>query len=110
MLQHVTLVQNTTTDPGDVYAQQVLDYCAAHQIKVSHLRVSGKFSPEVPKEASKPDLVIVLGGDGTFLRTARRFVRNRVPLVGVNTGTLGFLTYIDVKYLHQYLDRLRLGA
>jgi NAD+ kinase len=109
MLQQITLVQNTTTDPSDIYASQVLTYCAVHQIQVFHLKVSGKIAPEVPPEAAHPDLVIVLGGDGTFLRTARCFVRNHVPLVGVNTGTLGFLTYINVNALDDYLDRLRLG-
>jgi NAD+ kinase len=110
MLKHITLVQNTTTDPGDRYAQQVLSYCHLHDIRVSHIQVAGKLLPAVPEEAANPDLVIVLGGDGTFLRTMRCFVQNRVPLVGVNTGTLGFLTYIDVQSLADYLERLRLGA
>lgn len=109
MLKQITLVQNTTTDPGDVYARRVLDYFAEHGVAVSHLRVSGKDCPEVPESAAEPDLVIVLGGDGTFLRTARRFVHRQVPLVGVNTGTLGFLTYIDVRHLSEHLDRLRTG-
>ncbi len=109
MLKHVTLVQNMTTDPGNVYAQRVLNYFAEHAIKVSHLRVTGKDCPNVSDEAANPDLVIVLGGDGTFLRTARRFVHRHVPLVGVNTGTLGFLTYIDVRFLSEHLERLRTG-
>jgi NAD+ kinase len=108
MLKHITLVQNTTTDPGDRYAQQVLRFCHLHDIQVSHIQIAGKHLPEVPPEAANPDLVVVLGGDGTFLRTMRCFVHNKVPLVGVNTGTLGFLTYIDVQSLGEYLERLRI--
>ncbi len=47
------------------------------------------------------DLVIVLGGDGTFLNAARAFVDFRVPLLGVNLGRLGFLTDISP---HPHLD------
>jgi NAD+ kinase len=38
------------------------------------------------------DLVIVIGGDGTFLRTARLFSNTETPIFGINRGRLGFLT------------------
>jgi NAD+ kinase len=40
------------------------------------------------------DLVIVVGGDGSLLKTARQLVDSRVPLLGINRGHLGFLTDI----------------
>jgi NAD+ kinase len=46
------------------------------------------------------DLVIIVGGDGTFLNAARTLVDTQVPLLGVNLGRLGFLTDI-------LLDRMR---
>lgn len=42
-------------------------------------------------ESSDPDLVLVLGGDGTMLHAIREHWRLRVPFLGVNTGHLGFL-------------------
>ena len=50
--------------------------------------------------------VIVLGGDGTMLHAARLVVPHDLPMVGVNLGTLGFLTEIEVQNLYEGLDCL----
>lgn len=42
------------------------------------------------------DLIVIVGGDGTFLNAARSLVDSRVPLLGINLGRLGFLTDILV--------------
>lgn len=51
------------------------------------------------------DSIIVLGGDGTMIRAARQYVENNVPILGVNMGTVGFLSNIKVDELDQCLDR-----
>lgn len=50
--------------------------------------------PQMPREqlASHCDLIIVVGGDGSLLSTARSMCHTGVPLLGVNRGRLGFLT------------------
>lgn len=52
------------------------------------------------------DCVIVLGGDGTFIQTVRDFAGFDLPLVGVNIGTVGFLTTIEMDELYEGLDAL----
>ena len=52
------------------------------------------------------DCVIVLGGDGTFIQTVRDFAGLDIPMVGVNMGTVGFLTTIEIEELHDGLDAL----
>lgn len=54
----------------------------------------------------KVDMVIVLGGDGTFLHTAHYFFGTEIPLLGVNAGRLGFLTEIETNELHEALNYL----
>ncbi|MDC9714714.1 MAG: NAD(+) kinase [Gammaproteobacteria bacterium] len=41
--------------------------------------------------AKQADLIIVVGGDGSLLNTARTFVDNKIPILGINLGRLGFL-------------------
>jgi NAD+ kinase len=52
----------------------------------------------------KPNLVIVLGGDGTLLAAARAFARTTTPILSVNLGSLGFLTEIPLSDLYSTLE------
>jgi NAD+ kinase len=51
-----------------------------------------------------PNIVIVLGGDGTLLAAARVFARTTTPILAVNLGSLGFLTEIPVSDLYATLE------
>lgn len=55
------------------------------------------------------DLVIVLGGDGTMLATARALLDAQIPLVGINHGRLGFLTDLTTESIPQVINRLLRG-
>ncbi|MDR1727525.1 MAG: NAD(+)/NADH kinase [Acidobacteriota bacterium] len=59
--------------------------------------------------AGKMDAVVVLGGDGTLLRAARLVGSSGVPIVGVNMGSLGFLTEVRPDELYLALENLLAG-
>ena len=55
------------------------------------------------------DLVIVLGGDGTMLGVARQIAGKDVPLIGINMGTLGYMTDIPLKDAQSVLEEMLNG-
>jgi NAD+ kinase len=59
--------------------------------------------------ATKADLVIAIGGDGTLLHAARNVAARDVPLVGINRGRLGFLTDVSPEQIRDALDAILEG-
>jgi NAD+ kinase len=57
-----------------------------------------------------PDLVIVLGGDGTLLAVARAFAHTNIPLLSVNLGSLGFLAEVPLCDLHATIEAWSEGS
>lgn len=55
------------------------------------------------------DMVMVVGGDGSFLGAARAICNYDIPVLGINRGTLGFLTDISPQHLQQELDPILAG-
>ncbi len=65
--------------------------------------------PDAAAMARKVDLLLVFGGDGTLLRVAREIAGSHTPLLGVNIGSLGFLTAVPSDELASALKRVWAG-
>jgi NAD+ kinase len=78
--------------------------------------ITREFCPECePAEREeltekKPDFVIVLGGDGTLLSTGRNVARAGIPILGVNLGSLGFLTEVKQGEVLEALEAIHAGG
>ena len=55
------------------------------------------------------DIIFSLGGDGTFLRAAQKYLQYNVPMIGVNLGSIGFMTEINKEDFEDAVDRLMAG-
>ncbi|WP_329128718.1 NAD(+)/NADH kinase [Streptomyces sp. NBC_01476] len=73
---------------------------------VNENRRSGR---EEVAAAGSPDLIVTLGGDGTFLRGARIAAKKDIQVLGVDLGRVGFLTEIDVADVERTLDSVHAG-
>lgn len=60
---------------------------------------------EVVKEFSKEvELIVAIGGDGAFINALQNFEFPNIPVVGINTGTLGFFQEINPEQVDKFID------
>jgi NAD+ kinase len=60
-------------------------------------------------DSFEADVAVSMGGDGTFLTTAMRVGEKQIPILGINTGRLGFLADFSLDDINQTLDRFFAG-
>ncbi|CUX43352.1 NAD(+)/NADH kinase [Clostridium sp. C105KSO13] len=100
------IITNKLKDTDFSITNEVLDYIRQNGKKgiLSQKDQEGNIiQGTVPKEA---DCALVLGGDGTFIRAARELEGLNIPLLGINLGTLGYLTEVELHDFRKALDIL----
>ncbi len=94
---------------------ELVSWLHAHGYKVVVDPETAKYSngpEEIPRSqmsALPLDLVVVLGGDGTLLSAVRDTAATDAPLLGVNLGSLGFLTDVPLSSLFPMLEQIAQG-
>src|SRR5262245_12012150 len=96
---------NPTKPEAIELRDRALAWCAAHKIDAWSLESNdtAQLIAELQKET---DGLVVLGGDGTFLRAARALAEVDVPVLGVNSGRIGFLSKVEPEALEVTLSEL----
>ncbi|MFD5746270.1 NAD(+)/NADH kinase [Streptomyces sp. NPDC127033] len=95
-------------------ARTVHAWCEAHGVPCKEIDVWRDHEPrhggqEEASAAGNPDLVVTLGGDGTFLRGARIAAKSDAAVLGVDLGHVGFLTEVPADRITRALDAVREG-
>lgn len=71
--------------------------------------ISGQFADKADLLRCQIDYLFSFGGDGTFLGAAAIVADSNIPIVGVNTGRIGFLTNISKERFDEYFEKLLQG-
>jgi NAD+ kinase len=98
---------NPTKPEAIAMRDRALEWCREHDVDAWSAE-SG--SPAgLLEQLPSTDCLIVLGGDGTFLRAARALASVDVPVLGVNSGRIGFLSKVEPEALERTLADLHAG-
>ena len=97
-IARVGIVTNTSKEEANRIRLELCEWLSKRNIEISD-------SVKTPLESmiSKVDLFVCLGGDGTILRLAGKMIDRSVPVLGVNLGSLGFLTEVKAEELYDEL-------
>ncbi len=107
-MKHFLILANTDKDINLEFSNMIHKYimeCGATSVIIcDENHYNGNYIKE--KYLKDIEAVIVLGGDGTMLRAVHSLCGHDIPLLGVNLGTLGFLTEIEKSNVKKAIDRL----
>lgn len=80
-------------------------------IQAEYEHLAGQKVRSGPRDAvpEGTDLMLVLGGDGTLLSVARMVEKTDIPLLGINLGSLGFLTEMGIDEIYDSLEQVLMG-
>lgn len=92
----------------DVLAGEGIEICVSEKFRNEFSDKSGIKFESTAESAQTADVVIAIGGDGTILRCAKYFIGTDTKLLGINTGTLGFMAGLEADQLEK-LKRLKTG-
>ena len=112
-MKHFIIITNRPKDPDLEITRRVQELLKLRQASCS------VYADEIPKEewkrillreGDRTDAILVLGGDGTMLRAARDTADSQIPMLGINLGTLGYLTEVEKNGMEDAIDRLVAGS
>ena len=106
-MQRIGFAFNPTSDPAVELRDRAMAWAEVHGI--DHWAEQAAEREALHRELPGTDVLVVLGGDGTFLRAARAVIRDDVPLLGINVGKVGFLSKVEATDLERVLELMMAG-
>jgi NAD+ kinase len=106
-VSRIGLAYNPTNEAAVDVRERAAGWCRMR--KIDHWATQAQDFEKLCSELSTTDVLVVLGGDGTFLRAARAVIDVDVPLIGINLGKVGFLSKAEASELEDVLARIVAG-
>jgi NAD+ kinase len=95
---------NPTIEASVELSARAAGWCQMHEI--GHWEAQSGDTESLVRELRTTDALVVLGGDGTFLRAARAVAEVDVPILGINLGKVGFLSKAEAGELDGVLAKI----
>jgi NAD+ kinase len=110
-MKRIAVITNTDRDPDLFYTRQLAESVTRRggtvRLEETQAVRAGVGVPCRGDELFDAcDMVVCLGGDGTFLKVARRVYQKGLPILGINLGNLGFLTEVDRNDIDLAIDQV----
>ena len=110
-LKRFLVITNELKPETEPCAKRLMEYisgkgCFSKHVSNEDDYENGKIKPEL---LTANDCIIVLGGDGTMLKVAHAVSPCEIPVIGINFGTIGFLTGVSEARIIEMADRLISG-
>ena len=109
-MKHFFIITNSYKDKNLMLTKSMKDYIetrggeCGYYVSRGEENDSACVCPELLPE--KPELIFVIGGDGTLIRAARDTAEKNIPLIGVNLGTLGYLCELEEATVFGAIDQI----
>lgn len=109
-MQRFLIITNAYKDRDLHLTKQMVSYIekkgGTAKYLLSNIRHLAKESFDISEIPEDTECIFVLGGDGTLIRAATKVELLKIPLIGVNLGTLGYLCELEEATVFHAIDRL----
>jgi len=103
-VKRIGFAYNPTSDAAVELRERAASWAEAHGI--AEWSSPAADHDALHRELPGTDVLVVLGGDGTFLRAAHAVIEDDVPLLGINVGKVGFLSKVEANDIEPVLAKL----
>jgi NAD+ kinase len=107
-VSRIGFAYNPTIEEAVELSERAAGWCRMRDI--GHWAVPAGVTERLVDQLADADVLVVLGGDGTFLRAAQAIAQVDVPMLGINLGKVGFLSKAEAHQLEAVLEQLQSGA
>ncbi len=110
-MQHFALITNAHKDKDLKCTYEIIEYIrqkGGEAISLSEGcdNLTNHEYVDLSRLGETCECIIVLGGDGTLIRTASKVMKYQIPMIGVNFGTLGYLCELEADSVFHAIDKL----
>lgn len=114
LIKKVGIIANIAKEKSSEYTASLREWMIGRGLEVYleegiAAKIGGLPGVERRKLWSIVDLIVVFGGDGTILRTARLVRERDVPIVGINLGVFGYLTEVNLDEMYSAMEVILAG-